>query len=99
MVFNIGKKSTDVDTSAVAPIYQEPSTPQPVKRQSVRTPLPEQPQRRELVTIERRYIPFVQQPREGIIDATTNEPIFDNIWSVLADIVERLERIETRLNE
>lgn len=44
-----------------------------------------------------RYTGFVQQAAEGIMDSETNEVLATDMWTALANIIERLERIETSL--
>ena len=41
-----------------------------------------------------RYRAFAQQQAEGIIDTESEEVIASDIWTALANIIERLERIE-----
>lgn len=42
----------------------------------------------------KRYSAFSQQAAEGIIDNETKEVLATDLWAAIADIVERLERIE-----
>jgi len=44
-----------------------------------------------------RYQSFAQQAAEGIIDSETKEVLATDIWTALANILERLERIETSI--
>lgn len=71
------------------------SNPRIVQQQPQRTNLPVQKQAPE--PVQRRYVAFVQQPREGVVDAETNEVVGDNVYSILADVIERLERIESSI--
>ncbi len=71
-------------------------------RQAVQQPIQQRVQQPQQVqsqeqTVQKRYVAFVQQQREGVADAETGEVVGDNIYAVLADIVERLERIETSI--
>lgn len=46
---------------------------------------------------QRRYSAIIQQPYEGIVDSETRELIATSVWDALADILERLERIENSI--
>ena len=46
---------------------------------------------------KKRYNAFSQQQAEGIIDSESNEVLAVSIWEALADIIERLERIENAI--
>lgn len=54
-------------------------------------------QRAERSEPTKRYSYFVQQPIEGIQDEESKEIVAVNIWQALADIIERLERIENSI--
>jgi len=45
----------------------------------------------------KRYQGFVQQATEGVIDVETQELIATDVWTALANIIERLERIENSI--
>lgn len=67
-------------------------TPPPKFRERPRTiPRPQAPK-----TFQ-RYVAFTQQAAEGIADNETKEVIAADIWTALANIIERLERIETSI--
>ncbi len=56
------------------------------------------PQRsQEPVEVQRRYVAFAQQAAEGIMDNETQEVIASDMWTALANIIERLERIENSI--
>jgi len=44
-----------------------------------------------------RYQGFVQQAAEGVVDVETQEVIATDIWTALANVIERLERIENAI--
>ena len=48
-------------------------------------------------SVNKRYSAFQQQAAEGIVDSETQEIIASDIWTALANIIERLERIETAI--
>jgi len=64
-----------------------PAKPRPVLPPIRRAVQPPEPPKK-------RYQGFVQQSAEGIIDVETQEVIATDIWTALANIIERLERIE-----
>lgn len=46
---------------------------------------------------QRRYAAFHSPERMGVVDVETNEVIGEDVHSLLADIIDRLERIENNL--
>lgn len=74
----------------------EPIKMPKVKRFVQRTPSPtreEAPQPK----LTNRYVAFVQHQKEGVIDAESKEVVAETIWEALANIIERLERIENTI--
>lgn len=53
---------------------------------------PQQPQAPQV-----RYTAFAQQAAEGIMDSETQEVIATDMWTALANIIERLERMENAI--
>lgn len=76
----------------------------PPKRTAVRTqriaqrnPNPRQPSRQQPEPLQKRYTHFNQPAVEGIMDGETQEVLATDTWAALADIIERLERIENSI--
>lgn len=63
---------------------------QPLKKQ-VKSPAP------AMRAPQKRYTAFAQQAAEGIMDGETQEIIATDVWSALANIIERLERMENAI--
>ena len=64
------------------------------KKALVRKPVPVQPAQSGP---QARYTAFAQQAVEGIQDRETKEVIATDTWTALANIIERLERIENAI--
>ena len=64
--------------------------PRTTPRFQPRQPAPAQP-----VQPKSRYSGFQQQAAEVVIDTETQEVIATDMWTAFANIMERLERIET----
>ena len=70
------------------PIRKLPPLPTRVKPMQPRSPI------HKPIKQLQRYRAFAQQQAEGIIDTESEEVIASDIWTALANIIERLERIE-----
>lgn len=74
--------------------YQEPAAVQRGRGRPRKLP---PPQPRPPRTPQVRYTAFKQEAAEGIIDRESNEVIATDINTALANIIERLERIENNI--
>ena len=68
-----------------------------IPRQPIQRRQPIQQQQQVQPQPVKRYQGFVQQAAEGVIDVETQEVIATDIWTALANIIERLERIENSI--
>ena len=78
---------------------EEPMPAPPVNRGRPRkaAPVPVRANPKVPATPKARYAWVVQQAAEALIDAETNEVIATDIGQALANVIERLERIENAI--
>ena len=73
-----------------APVVRSPGRPKKVVKHNPGVKQPPAP-------AQKRYSAFQQQAAEGIVDSETQEIVAGDIWTALANIMERLERIENAI--
>lgn len=83
----------DLEEPVQAPV-RRPERGKPKKQLP---PLPKQAVKQKTAVPTVRYTAFAQQAAEGIMDGETREVIATDIWAALANIIERLERIENNI--
>jgi len=69
----------------------------PRRKRKVLPKMPRPPQRPAVKVPQQRYVSFAQQAAEGIADSESQEVIATDVWSALANIISRLERMENAI--
>lgn len=87
----------EIEDAEPEPIVRRVETRgRPMKRESP-VPIPLKKQEQKPIERKRRYAAYHIAEETGIADVEANEKIASTIWEALANIIERLERIENNI--